>query len=102
MHQENLWMSAARCTGIWISYTIDWTEDSANGLFRATPIWSKTPKQNGNVSLALDEVTYDCAADLAYEAVRGVSRTDPGDYIPYYCKRQLKDYQYAADHQLQA
>lgn len=99
MHQENLWASEARCTGIVIRYSIDWTADTAAGLFVATPTWSKKPRQSGDVRLALDESTYDCAQDLAFEAVRGVSRTDPGDYIPYYCNRQLKDYKYAASHQ---
>jgi hypothetical protein len=43
MHQENLFGTAALCTGFTIRWSVDWLEQDSPGVLTIATHWSKTP-----------------------------------------------------------
>jgi len=92
MHQPDLWMAHAQCLGLTIRYDLFPESRDKVGQFTVITRWSKTPKVNGNLSVAVDENCEQLVPELAYEASLGFLTTDPGYRIPRRVKHCLENY----------
>ncbi len=101
MHQENIWQTAAQCTGLTIMYDSRYCATGKVGSLVIKPVWARKPRNPGYYATSLDEQTEELLPQLALEACNGFLTTDPGYYVPRWVNDHLNEYKSAAGYDLQ-
>lgn len=100
MHQENLWMSAARTTGFSAKYLTSELTGCKHGHLWIAPVWSKGDPQAGNWTGWIREDETEIVGDVIRAAFGGWHSVAPRELLPKRAESKLRQYQSQREEEL--